>query len=278
MRLRAVLLVSLTLAGGLALPSAQAGTAISRTAVVVTRTAAGPTSFVLGLGASYKSGSRPALFASFGGRLNAGRFDNLLVGRVGAVARDHSALVVRPSGTDPVTCASVGRECPDSGVVSTATIYSDDGEATAPNRWFGIIEGNNTEFTFSGRGWKVKRVPLTYRFAAEGSGSPTVVQFGARGASAMDGSLSLPGGKQGSIAVATAACSNGHIPPLNTGVAQVTLSGAGNTKSISCPSQFPPFAAAAASTTATWTWSGLSAGDDTQLACRLFVLDLRKGL
>ncbi len=278
MRVRAILVILLCMLGGLNVPYGDAVARSPRTAVVLIKTQSGPSSFVLGLAATYQSGTHPGLFASFGGRSRTGRFDNLLVGRVGAVARDESALVVRPSGVEPVTCGRAGRSCPSSGLVTTTTFYSDEGEATAPNRWFGIIEGADTNVSFVGHGWKLKRVPLTYRYSDDSDGDPSILQYGPRAVSFLNGTFSRPGGKQGSIAIATAACSNALVAPLNSGAARVTLSGSAAPQTISCPSSLPPFAIAAATAATTWTWSGFSAGDDTQLACRLFVMDLPRGL
>lgn len=142
---------------------------------------------------------------------------------------------------------------------------------------FIVARGPEIRFSYKATGWAVKRVPLSYRWVSGDDTASVAVHGRGNGVEVFDGEATLPGGRFGSVAVATAPCSESTSGLVSRGIGTMTLNGGRTTPSLTCPTDDQTIASYALHTTA-WRAAGTVAGDTNTSEARLFVLDLPKTL
>ena len=174
-----------------------------------------------------------------------------------------------------ITCAGEG----PGGVALVGVTYSDDGiGASIANRWIFVASGQEVSTKFHASGWRLRQVPLRYRFTDGAAADTLGLNLAGRSVGVFT-SASLAGGTSGSIAQALPPCSNAEAPPIMEGVGQLTLAGGTREESLTCPGLPHGAIASWSARVTTWTARGFAAGSSTLYNTRLLVIDIpRSGL
>lgn len=131
---------------------------------------------------------------------------------------------------------------------------------------------------FHGDGWVLRRLPLTYRYVGASDADAEGVFTGVNSMELFS-SASARGGRRGSIATAEPPCSFSTAgvaaEPVPRGVGTATLTGGGQSASLTCPQNIGvPFITEVATGRTDWQFTGPVAGDAIGVNVPLFVLDL----
>lgn len=156
------------------------------------------------------------------------------------------------------------------------TWYKSDGSSKgADNLVFVVAQGVATGVSFKGQGWKLVRIPLSYR--AHDSSSASFAWFSVIHSVGGDvfEETQAPGGRYGSLAVATPPCTNLGVG----GIGSVTLRGGTTTPTMTCPTAASsPVLTSFAPRSTSWNFSGIAAGANYYTKNRLFIVDLPRAL
>lgn len=244
--------------------------------LVLQRTTTGPSWFELTLIVGYDAKGGEGLLATMGGTVRHGRYENALPGFVSTFGYDDNRTAsVR--GQHRSACNLVGvcfNQTALDSVGFSSTRYSDKGAAGGLNTWFGVAQGKSVQYTFRGKGWALKRLPLTYRFA---NGSDSQIAAHAPVLTALEvytEPIRLAGGRFGSLATAAPPCSETSVS-VPRGYAKLKLTGGIRDQAVLCSGEASNVEKTGwAPRQTTWELSGTAVGDAKLTETRLLVLDL----
>jgi hypothetical protein len=256
-------------AGGRAQPAAQT--------IVLIRTTHGPAWFHLGIQASLSPQAPHAFDGTFTAQVVNGRVRR--AASLGAISFDYDADVsVRAQQHSVHVCRPAG-SCIVNRVLaySSAVDSSDKGGSDVDNRLYVVEEGPAT-VTFSGHGWMMRRLPMSYRWVRDEDADASGAFTGVNSVELFQ-HAGLAGGRHGSLASGAPPCSASTAgvaaEPVPRGAGTATLSGGRQVQSLTCPNSVGrPYLTGIADRTTSWSLDGPVVGDATELNVPLFVLDL----
>jgi hypothetical protein len=259
-------------------PTGASASAVARVqTLVLVRTTTGPAWYHLGIEAALSPAAPHALDAAVTARVDGGRLRR--AGSLGAFAFAYDGdVTVKAASTTVRLCQPLGG-CVVNRVLaySTAVESRDSGGPGVDNRLY-VVEEGPARVTFRGKGWALRRVPLSYRWVGSDAADATGVFTGANSVEAFE-HAALRGGRYGSIATGAPPCSTATAgvgaAPVPRGVGTATLTGGQHTQSLTCPENIgAPYLTGVAQRATQWSLDGPVVGDSTQLNVPLFVLDL----
>jgi hypothetical protein len=244
----------------------------------LTRTTAGPSSFDLTLFLSYNAKGGEGFIAEVGGRRSSGGFAYVEPGFVSSAGRSDNRTV-SVHGQQVSACDHSSALCFNqttlNGLFLSSTSYSDTGAAGSITTWYAVAEGVAVKYEFRGKGWKVRRVVLPYRFVDGSDGQIAAHAAVVDGVEVFDRPVTARGGRWGSLALAAPPCSTSAVSVVPRGVARLTLRGGRTIPVAECPnSASNPNKGAWAPAATTWTLDGYAVGETALAETRAFVLDL----
>lgn len=267
---RGAVLVAAAVATALAPAPSTAARPLETVTFVLRRSVHGPASFELQ--ASVANDGRGSFVGAVGARAERGRITSATTLWAGSARRwDDATLNV--DGTRWSAC-EVGA-CHDhdaEGWHGLGSSSSDNAGDDAMTHVFVTLVGKDVKYEFRGKGWTLVKTRLAFRYLDGSETSPLYVHAAERGVEAYsDGTL--PGGRNGSLAVAIPPCSISSSGVAPRGAGTVTLDGGVRSESFTCPtSRILPSSYATRATT--WRLHGNVVGDTTGMDTRLFVVDL----
>lgn len=272
------LLTVIGIASGSAASGATAPPGRASLVLELTRTTRGPSSFDLTLVLTHNARGAAGLAANVGGRQVNGRYTEVVPGFVSSVARsDNRTVSVR--GQQVSACDASSNLCFNqsaalNGLFVSSTSYRDTGEAGNLTTWYAVAEGASARYDFKGRGWKVRRIKVPYRFVDGSDGQLAAHAGPVDGVEVYNRPVTLSGGRSGSLAVAAPPCSTTTVG-VPRGLARLTLNGGREPVVAECPTATSnPNKGAWAASSTTWTLSGYAVGETSLAETRAFVLDL----
>jgi len=251
-------------------PVAVSAAPLVTTTFVLRRTSPGPTSFELQV--SVWNDTRGSFIGHVGARVERGRVtlaDALFSGS----ARRWEDTTVTAGGTRASTCqVGVCHDDDVEGYHGLGTIHDDPTGKDPLTHVFVTLVGRKVQYEFHAKGWKLVRMPLTFRYLDGGETSPAFSKVGQNGVEVYEDGT-LPGGRGGSIALGIPPCSTSSSGLVPRGAGTLTLDGGVSSESITCPTE-RIFPASYAPKATTWRFHGRAAGDTTGRDTRLYVVDI----
>ena len=237
---------------------------------VLRRTSPGPTSFQLS--ASVWNDGRGSFIGHIGAAAKNGRVTAAEALMSGSAGRWKNSTLT--AGGKHWSSCDIG-VCHDSsidGYHGLGTTFDDKQGDDPTTHIFVVIVGLRPSYEFTGHGWKLVKLPLSFRYLDGEETSPAFVKAHVAGAELyLDGSLE--GGRHGSLAMGVPPCSTAVLGLVPRGVGTVTLDGGVDSESVTCPiDRLLPASYATRGTT--WRFHGTVAGDTLSRDTRLFVVDL----
>jgi hypothetical protein len=244
----------------------------------LTRTTGGPSSFELSLVLSYNAKGGEGFIGEMGGRRSASGFAYVEPGFVSSAGRSDNRTVSL-HGQQVSACAQTSALCFNQsdldGLFVSSTSYSDASAVGSITTWYAVAEGLSVKYEFRGKGWKVRRVSLPYRFVDGSDGQVAAHAAVVDGVEVFDQPVAARGGRWGSLALAAPPCSTSAVSVVPRGVARLTLRGGRTEPEAVCPSSGTnPNKGAWAPAATTWTIDGYAVGETALAETRAFVLDL----
>lgn len=221
-------------------------------------------------------GDRPAVVASVFATVERGRITKSPDGSVMAFGAGDRARVTVDGNVVRLCDHGV---CAVDGTTTAAgmglTVTNRAGE-TGVNVVLLTVRAPRVTYRVEAKGWAVKRVPTSFRWVG-GDGVALGGSYALGHGVEAFSDASAPGGRFGSVGIATAPCSQSTTGVVSRGVGTITLDGGRTRPSLTCPTSDNTITSWADAATE-WQVSGTAFGDTTLAEARLFVQDLPRKL
>lgn len=170
------------------------------------------------------------------------------------------------------TCAAGACETGSTPIATATVTAEDEGPSSTPTVVV-VAHAQAIRWTFTSKGYRLRRARPAFRYVTGRAATSVGVDYVGMGAEAYLGGATLPGGPNGSLAVAAAPCSTSGSGVVSRGAGRVTLTGGRADVRHTCPADDGWLGAEAHGRT-TWRLDGTVAGDQDFRGARLMVVDL----
>jgi hypothetical protein len=262
---RIVAIIAL-IVSALAIP-ASADSQVETLTFMLVRTTSGPSHFDLLLSAS--SPSSGGYIGDIDGVVRHGRVVRVDSGSMNDLRFEEDGVDVATQHVRTCGLAHC-RTAPD-GALLTEIGYAAKHSRGDVNALFFVLHGVRLDYHLDAVGWRIVPMRLNYRLVNTWDASPARVSSGVYSAAVVDGATA-PGGRSGSLAVATPPCSISASGIVSRGAGQIQLTGGVTAPTFTCPTDRIPIGSYTNRKT-TWSVDGWAAGDSTQSDTTLFVID-----